>query len=68
MAQLASLGIEFQKEKEANEDERSSVALLCAGLLKRGMVCKLERTLHDSDRLFSSKSVTFEVAVLLWQW
>ena len=42
-AHLTSFGIEFQTE-EARENERSpSVALLCAGLLRRGMVCELER-------------------------
>ena len=38
-AHLTSFGIEFQTEEEAKENERSpSVALLCAGLLRRGMV------------------------------
>ena len=38
-AHLTSFGIEFQTEEEAKENERSpSVALLCAGLLIRGMV------------------------------
>ena len=33
-----------QTEEEAKENERSpSVALLCAGLLRRGMVYELER-------------------------
>ena len=37
-AHLTSFEIEFQTEEEAKEDERSpSVALLCAGLLRRGM-------------------------------
>ena len=44
-AHLTSFGIEFQRE-EAKENERSpSVALLCAGLLRRGMVYELERVL-----------------------
>ena len=42
-AHLTSFGIEFQTEEEAKENERSpSVALLCAGLLRRGMVYELE--------------------------
>ena len=42
-AHLTSFGIEFQTEEEANENERSpSVALLCAGQLRRGMVHELE--------------------------
>ena len=43
---MTSFGIEFQTE-EAKEIERSpSVALLCAGLLRRGMVYELERVLR----------------------
>ena len=43
-AHLTSFGIEFQAEEEAKENEPSpSVALLCAGLLRRGMVYELER-------------------------
>ena len=43
-AHLTSLGIEFQTEEEAKENERSpSVASLCAGQLRRGMVYELER-------------------------
>ena len=46
-AHLTSFGIEFQTEEEAKENERSpSVALLCAGLLRRGMVYELERVLR----------------------
>ena len=42
-AHLTSFGIEFQTEEEAKENERSpSVALLCAGPLRRGMVHELE--------------------------
>ena len=44
---LTSFGIEFQTEEEAKENERSpSVALLCAGLLRGGMVYELERVLR----------------------
>ena len=40
---LTSFGIEFQTEEQAKENERSpSVASLCAGPLRRGMVHKLE--------------------------
>ena len=47
---LTSFGIEFQTEEEAKENERSpSVALLCAGLLRRGMVYELERVLRVCD-------------------
>ena len=43
-AHLTSFEIEFHTEEEAKENERSSsVALLCAGLLRRGMVYELER-------------------------
>ena len=46
-AHLKSFGIEFQTEEEAKENEQSpSVALLCAGLLRRGMVYELERVLR----------------------
>ena len=41
---MTSFGIEFQTEEEAKENERSpSVALLCAGLLRRGMVYEPKR-------------------------
>ena len=37
-AHLTSFGIEFQTKEETKENERSqSVALLCAGLLRRGL-------------------------------
>ena len=39
--------------------------LLCAGLLKRGMVCELERVLHVCDGFFCSMSVSYDCAVLL---
>ena len=48
-AHMDSLGIEFNTEEEAMENERSpSVALLCAGLLRRGMVCEFERVMRVS--------------------
>ena len=62
-------GIQFQTEVEAKENERSpSVALLCAGLLKRGMVYELERVLQMCDGLFCSMSAIHDGALLLWQW
>ena len=46
-AHLTSLGIEFQTEEEAKEIERSpSVVLLCAGLLRKGMVYELVRVMR----------------------
>ena len=65
---MTSFRIEFQIE-EAKENERSpSVALLCAGLLRRGMVDELERVLRLSDGFLCSMSATYDGAVLLWQW
>ena len=65
-AHLTSFRIEFQTEEEAKENERSqSVALLCAGILRRGMVYVLERELRVCDGLFCSMSVTYDGAVLL---
>ena len=62
-----SLGIEFQTE--AKENERSpSVALLCAGLLRRGMEYELERVLRVCNGFLCSMPVTYDGAVLLWQW
>ena len=56
---------EFQTE-EAKENERSlSVALLCAGLLRRDMVYQLERM---CDGFYCSTSEAYDGAVLLWQW
>ena len=58
--------MEFQTEEEAKENEQSpSVALLCAGLLRRGMVYELERVCNG---FLCSMSVTYDGAVLLWQW
>ena len=54
-AHLESFGIEFQTEKEAKENERSpSVALLCAGLLRRDMVYELKRVLRVCDGFFAA--------------
>ena len=64
-AHLTSFGIEFKTE----ENERSpSVALLCAGLLRRGMVYELKRVLRVCNGIICSMSVTDDGAVLLWQW
>ena len=69
-AHQTSFGIEFHtEEEEAKENERSpSVALLCAGLLRRGIVYELERMLQVCDGFSCSMSVTYDGAVLLWQW
>ena len=62
-AHLTSFEIEFQIEEEATEIERSpSVALQCAGLFKRGIVCDLERVLRVCDGFFYSMSVTYDGA------
>ena len=56
-------------EEEAKENERSpSVALLCAGLLRRGMVNELERMSRVCNGFLCSMSATYDGAVLLWQW
>ena len=66
-AHPTSFGIEFQTEEEAKENERSpSVALLCAGLLRRGMAYELERVLWVCNGFLCSMSVTYDGAVLLW--
>ena len=68
-AHLTSFGIEFQTEEETKENQRSpSVAILCAGLLRRGMVYELERVLRVCDGFLCSMSVTYDGAALLWQW
>ena len=65
-AHLTSFGIEFQTEEEAKENKLSpSAALLCAGPLRRGMVCQLERVLLECDCFFCILPVTYDVAVLL---
>ena len=68
-AHLTSFGIEFQTEEEAKENERSpSVALLCAGPSRRGMVFEMERVLRVCNGFLCSMQVTYDGAVLLWQW
>ena len=66
-AHLTSFGIEFQTEEEVKE-RSPNVALLCAGLLRRGMVYELERVLRVCNGFLCSMSVTYDGAVLLWQW
>ena len=59
-AHLTLFGIEFLIEEESKENERSPcVALLCAGLLSRGMVYELERALRECIGFFCSISVTY---------
>ena len=68
-AHQTSSGIEFQVEEEAKENERSpSVALMCAGLLRRGIVYEQERVLRVCDGFSCSMSATYNGAVQLWQW
>ena len=68
-AHLTSFGLEFQTEEEAMENERSlSVALLCAGQLRRGIVHELERVLRVCDDFLCCLSATYDGVVLLWQW
>ena len=56
-------------EKKKLRSERSpSDALLCVGLLIRGMVYGLERVLRVCDGFSCSTSATYDGAVLLWQW
>ena len=61
--------MEFQTEEEAKEIERSpSVALLCAGLLRRGMVYELERVLWMCNGFLCSMSVCESNEVILNVW
>ena len=65
-AHLTSFGIEFLREEEAKENDRSpSVALLYAGLLGRGMVYELERVLRKRDDFLCRMLATYDGAVLL---
>ena len=65
-AHLTSIGIEFQTEEEAKENERSpSVALQCAGQLRRGIVYQLERELRVCDGFLCNMSATYDGEVLL---
>ena len=63
---LTSFGIEIQKKEEGKENHRlPSIALLCAGILRRGMVYELERVLRECDGFFCSMSASFDGAALL---
>ena len=65
-AHLTSFVIEFKTEEEAKEYKwPPSVALLCACLLRRGMVYELERVLRMCDGFFCSICETYDGAVLL---
>ena len=65
-AHLTSFGIEFQTEEEASENERlQSATLVCAGLLRRGMVYVPERVLRECGSFFYSISVIYDGAILL---
>ena len=56
-------------DKEAKEKKRSpSVALLCADLLRRGMMYEQERALRVCDGFFCNMLAIYHGAVLLWQW
>ena len=48
LTHLTSFGIEFQTEAKEN------FALLCAGLLRRGMVYELERVLRVHDDFYAA--------------
>ena len=65
-AHQTSFGIEFQTDEEAKENERSpSVAVQCAGLLRRGMVYELERVLRVCDGFFCSMSTTYDIILYI---
>ena len=65
-AHLTSFWMALQTEEEARENERSpSVAILCAGLLRKGMVYELERLLRVCNGFLCSMSATYDGAVLL---
>ena len=68
-AHLKSFGIEFQTEEDAKENERPPcVALLRASLVRRGMVKEMELVLRVCNGLSCSMSVTYDGALLPWQW
>ena len=57
-----SFGIEFLTEEQAKEKVRTPcVAILCPGLLRRGMVYVLERELRVCDGFLCSMSATYVV-------
>ena len=59
-AHLTSFWIEFQTEEVKENERPPSVALLCAGLLRRGMVYELERVMRVSDGFLCSMSATYD--------
>ena len=67
-AHLTSFGTELQTEEAKENKQSPSVALLCAGRMRRGMVYELERVLWVCDGFLCSMSATCDGAVLLWQW
>ena len=68
-AHLTSFGIEFQTEEETIECKRSALEdLLCAVLLRIDMACELERELRVCYGLFINMLMTYDGAILLWQW
>ena len=64
-AHLTSFGIEFQTDEEAKKERSPSAALLCAGLLRRGIVYEMERLLRGCEGIFCSMSSTYDCPVLL---
>ena len=56
----------FPESRRSNE-RSPSAALLCAGLLRKGMVYELERVLGCAMD-FSALSATYYGSVLLLQW
>ena len=65
-AHLTSFGMELQTDEETKENEHSpTVALLCAGVLRRGILYELQRYLRACYGFFCSMPVTYDGAVLL---
>ena len=46
--------MQLKTEEEKENKRSSSVVLLCAVLLRKGMVCELERVLLESDGFFTA--------------
>ena len=64
-AHLTSFGKCSSRQKTQKNELSPSAALLCAGLLRRGMAHGLERVLRVRDGFFSSMSAIYDGAVLL---
>ena len=63
---MEAFAVEFQTEEEAEEIERlPSDAILYASLLRRGIVCELQRELQKCDGFFCRISVIYDGTVLL---